>query len=111
LIESIAMNRDFWQKSAKKSAKIGKLDDFIAIERTIMGLINRDLIVDFQAILITWVMMNNKKNRFLHVRNSMLDGRLSDLSLIAIERDFHVDYQRIIDVFATQHKNSRILLK
>jgi hypothetical protein len=30
------------------------LDDFIAIERTIMGLINRDLIVDFQAILSTW---------------------------------------------------------
>jgi hypothetical protein len=55
--------------------------------------------------------MNNKKNRFLHVRNSMLYGRLSDLSLIAIERDFHVDYQRIIDVFATQHKNSRILLR
>jgi hypothetical protein len=50
LIESIAMNRDFWPKSAK----IAKLDDFIAIERTIMGLINRDLIVDFQAILITW---------------------------------------------------------
>jgi hypothetical protein len=44
-------------------------------------------------------------------RNSMLDGRLSDLSLIAIERDFHVDYQRLIDVFAVQHKNSRILLK
>jgi hypothetical protein len=41
----------------------------------------------------------------------MLYGRLSDLSLIAIERDFHVDYQRIIDVFATQHKNSRILLR
>jgi hypothetical protein len=48
------MNRDFWPKSAKKSAKIAKLDDFIAIERTIMGLINRDLIVDFQAILSTW---------------------------------------------------------
>lgn len=44
-------------------------------------------------------------------RNSMSDGRLSDLSLIAIERDFHVDYQKIIDAFANQHKNSRILLK
>lgn len=44
-------------------------------------------------------------------RNSMSDGRLSDLSLIAIERDFHVDYQRITDVFAAQHSNSRILLK
>jgi hypothetical protein len=59
LIESIAMNRDFWPKSAKKSAKIAKLDDFIAIERTIMGLINRDLIVDFQAILSTWGLCRN----------------------------------------------------
>jgi hypothetical protein len=49
------MNRDFWPKSAKKSVKIAKLNDFIAIERTIMGLINRDLIGDFQAILSTWV--------------------------------------------------------
>jgi hypothetical protein len=47
LIERIAMNRDFWPISAKKSAKIAKLDDFIAIERTIIGLINRDLIGDF----------------------------------------------------------------
>jgi hypothetical protein len=36
------MNRDFWPKSGKKSPKIAKLDDFIAIERTIIGLIDRD---------------------------------------------------------------------
>jgi hypothetical protein len=52
---SIAMNRDFSPKSTKISGKIAKLDDFIAIERTIIGLMNRDLIVDFHAILITWV--------------------------------------------------------
>jgi hypothetical protein len=57
LIENIAMNRDLWPKSAKKLRKIAKLDDFIAIERTIMGLINRDLIVDFQAILSTWELL------------------------------------------------------
>ncbi len=33
-------------------------------------------------------------------RNSMSDNRLSDLSLLAIERDFPVDYERIIDIFA-----------
>jgi hypothetical protein len=53
--ERIAMNRDFWPKSAKISGKIAKLDDFIAIERTIIGLLKRDLIVDFDAILTTWV--------------------------------------------------------
>jgi hypothetical protein len=53
------MNRDLWPKSAKKPGKIAKLDDFIAIERTIMGLINRDLIVDFQAILSTWEAHSN----------------------------------------------------
>jgi hypothetical protein len=44
-------------------------------------------------------------------RNSMSDSRLSDLSLIAIERDFCVDYEKLIDAFAIQHKNSRIILK
>ncbi|CAF3472113.1 unnamed protein product [Rotaria socialis] len=44
-------------------------------------------------------------------RNTMSDDRLSDLSLLAIERDFVVDNEKIIDAFAIQHKNSRILLK
>ena len=44
-------------------------------------------------------------------RNSMSDTRLSDLSLLAIERDIIVDYEDIIDEFANQHKNSRLLLK
>jgi hypothetical protein len=33
-------------------------------------------------------------------RNSMSDNRLSDLPLFAIERDFPVDYETIIDIFA-----------
>jgi hypothetical protein len=44
-------------------------------------------------------------------RNNMSDNRLSDLSLLAIERDFSIDYEKIIDAFAIQHKNSRIILK
>ena len=44
-------------------------------------------------------------------RNSTSDTRLSDLPLLAIERDIIVDYENIIDAFANQHKNSRIQLK
>lgn len=44
-------------------------------------------------------------------RNSMTDNRLSDLCLLAVERDFDVDYDNVIEHFANQHKNSRILLK
>ena len=43
--------------------------------------------------------------------NIMSDTRLSDLPLLAIERDIIVDYENIIDAFANQHKNSRIQLK
>ncbi len=43
--------------------------------------------------------------------NSMLGSRLSDLSLIAIERDFNIDYQELVDAFVVQHKNSHILLE
>lgn len=44
-------------------------------------------------------------------RNSMSDTRLSDLSLLAIERDFPADFEKIVDLFADKHKNSRIILK
>jgi hypothetical protein len=44
-------------------------------------------------------------------RTSMSDDTLSDLSLLVIERDFVVDNEKIIDAFAIQHENSRILLK
>ena len=43
--------------------------------------------------------------------NSMSDNRLSNLSLIAIERDFSIDYENIVDIFAVQYKTSRLVLK
>lgn len=43
--------------------------------------------------------------------HSMSNNRLSDLSLIAIERDISIDYAKIIDEFASKRKNSRIILK
>jgi len=45
-----------------------------------------------------------------YLRNSMTDKRLSDLTVLAIERDFDINYERVIDQFASNHKNCRILL-
>ena len=45
------------------------------------------------------------------IRNTMTDDRLSDLCLIAIERDIELNYEQLIDKFADVHKNSRIMLK
>jgi hypothetical protein len=45
-----------------------------------------------------------------YARNSMNDERLSDLSVLATEKDFEIDFEKVIDVFAANHKNSRILL-
>ena len=36
--------------------------------------------------------------------------RLSDLSMLAIEKDFEIGFEKVIDVFAAKHKKSRILL-
>jgi hypothetical protein len=46
-----------------------------------------------------------------YLRNTMTDQRLSNLTLLAIERDVRVDYDRVIDRFSINHKNSRILLR
>ena len=46
-----------------------------------------------------------------YLRNSMSDKRLSDLTVLAVERDFDIDYQRGIGKFSRYHKNSRILLR
>ena len=46
-----------------------------------------------------------------YLRNSMSDKRLSDLTVLAVERDFDIDYERVIDKFSNNHKNSRILLR
>lgn len=45
-----------------------------------------------------------------YLRNSMTDNRLSDLTLLSIERDIVIDYESIVDAFAQKHKNVRILL-
>ncbi|CAF3494549.1 unnamed protein product, partial [Rotaria sp. Silwood2] len=45
------------------------------------------------------------------VRNSMTDVRLSDIYLLAIERDLDINFEQIIDAFSDIHKNSRIILK
>ena len=44
-------------------------------------------------------------------RNSMSDKRLSDLTVLAIERDSDINYERVIHSFSVNHKNSRILLR
>lgn len=45
-----------------------------------------------------------------YARNSMGDERLSDLSVLAVEKDFEIDFEKVVDVFAERHKNSRIML-
>ncbi|CAF4495497.1 unnamed protein product [Rotaria socialis] len=45
------------------------------------------------------------------IRTTMADERLSDLCILAIERDFQMDYEQVIDQFSINHKNSRILLR
>lgn len=40
----------------------------------------------------------------------MTDQRLNDRTIMAIEREIHVDYERVIDKYSISHKNSRILL-
>jgi len=46
-----------------------------------------------------------------YLQNSMSDKRSSDLAVLAVERDFDIDYGRVIDKFSNNHKNSRILLR
>jgi hypothetical protein len=51
------------QKSVKKSIKIGKLVDFIAVNCTSNRPENRDKIIGFYAIFITWVIAEREKNQ------------------------------------------------
>jgi hypothetical protein len=41
----------------------------------------------------------------------MNDDRLSDLTVLAIERSFEIDFEKVKDAFANNHKNSRIILR
>jgi len=43
--------------------------------------------------------------------NTMSDTRLDDLCILAVERDFIINFEKLMDAFADSHKNSRILLK
>ncbi len=45
------------------------------------------------------------------VRSTMTDDRLSDLCILAVERDMDVNFEQLIDDFSEIHKNSRIMLK
>ena len=45
-----------------------------------------------------------------YLRNFMTDQRLSDLAVLAVEREFEIDFERVIDKFSISHENSRILL-
>ncbi|CAF3520458.1 unnamed protein product [Rotaria socialis] len=44
-------------------------------------------------------------------RNTMSDKRLNDLCVLAVERDFAIDFEQLMNDFADLHKNGRILLK
>jgi hypothetical protein len=45
------------------------------------------------------------------LKNTMNDLRFSDLCVLAVQRDFQIDFDDVIEVFATNHKNARIMLK
>ncbi|CAF3199720.1 unnamed protein product [Rotaria socialis] len=45
------------------------------------------------------------------VRNTITDERLKDLCVLAAERDIDVNFEQLIDNFASAHKNSLIMLK
>jgi hypothetical protein len=46
-----------------------------------------------------------------YLRNSMSDQRLSDLTILSVERDIPVDYEQVVDKFSKSHKSRRILLQ
>jgi hypothetical protein len=43
--------------------------------------------------------------------NTMSDIRLNDLCVLAVERDFNINFEKLMDNFVDLHENSRILLK
>ena len=46
-----------------------------------------------------------------YLRSSMSDQRLSDLTILAIERDIEINFDQVIDEFSAGHANRRILLR
>ena len=45
------------------------------------------------------------------VRSTMSDDRLSDLCVLAVERNMDINFEQLVDSFSEIHKNSRIMLK
>ena len=50
------------------------------------------------------------KMKKTYLRSSTTDDRLSDLAVLTVGRDIHINFKEVVDVFAKKHKNSRILL-
>ena len=44
-----------------------------------------------------------------YIWNSMGDERLSNLSILPIEKEFITDFEKMVDVFATRHENSSVI--
>ena len=45
-----------------------------------------------------------------YARNSMAVERLRDLNAVDIERDFQIDFKKVLDVFVEKYNDSRIML-
>ena len=45
-----------------------------------------------------------------YLGNSLSHECLSDITVMAVERDFDINYERVIDKFSSNHKNCGILL-
>ena len=45
-----------------------------------------------------------------YLRNSMTDEILSDLAVLVVEKDVHIDFEEVVKVFAKNQKNSRFIL-
>ncbi len=45
-----------------------------------------------------------------YARNSMAVERLRDLNVLDIERDFQIDFEKVLDVFVEKYNDSRIML-
>ncbi len=45
-----------------------------------------------------------------YARNSMGVERLRDLNVLDIERDFQIDFEKLLDVFVEKYNDSRIML-
>ena len=45
-----------------------------------------------------------------YARNSMAVERLRDINVLDIERDFQIDFEKVVDVFVEKYNDSRSML-